>query len=456
MPKFFFLFTWHLNRHSFSLITIILQKLFLHDKVFQVQKISNTLDIKTKSRYFQYSRHGDRDAICPQKQQTPNHNHNGIIESKGRCAIILHGIPRSFKSIVLPTLTQYIIHPNAKYQCDYYIQHHLRDFDEMPAHPGRGGFVNASDVFEIASAVNNVARDYENSIGYRQPFVQFVNSTDADVILRHRDVYAKMRLLKDASGNWLYLPEMMRSWDGMQLAWELMDFNRQKHDISYDLVAVLGLDTALLSPIDLFERGAMGSGRPPAKDIQSVKHSKDFIQFDTFSSSNEFPPSSDQGIARGSYDAIKIWMTERFHKLDNYLDKIVDEDIGVAFAEDRFLQDEILPRLSAANATMNSDSSFCALDVMPDSSVSLAKCGNIDNNERILRQILHHHSCEFSSDKIDKKSESLNSNTANVIDTAAICTIVTNEEYYLDEWIDYHLGIGFSHFYLCKLQMFAH
>jgi len=415
---------------------------------FQIKKISNTLDIKTKSRYFQYSQYGDRDAFCPQKQQTPNHNHNGNIENKGRCAIILHGIPRSFKSIVLPTLTQYIIHPNAKYQCDYYIQHHLRDFDEMPAHPGRGGFVNASDVFEITNTVNNVARDFENYIGYRPPIVQFVNSTDADAFQRHREVYAKMRLLKDSRGNWLYLPEVIRSWDGMKLAWELMDFNRQKHDICYDLVAVLGLDMALLSPIDLFEPGAMGSGCPTAIDIHSVKHSKDFIQFDKFSSSDEFPPSPDQGIARGSYDAMKIWMTGRFHHLDNYLDKLLDENMGVGFAEDRFLQDEILPRLASANATMNFDSSFCALDAMPNDSVSLTKCGNIDNNERILRQILHHHSCDFSSDRIVKKSESLNSNTANAIDTAAICTIVTNEEYYLDEWIDYHLGIGFSHFYL--------
>ena len=30
-------------------------------------------------------------------------------------------------------------------------------------------------------------------------------------------------------------------------------------------------------------------------------------------------------------------------------------------------------------------------------------------------------------------------------DKAAICLIVSNEEYYLDEWLDYHLGIGFQH-----------
>lgn len=31
---------------------------------------------------------------------------------------------------------------------------------------------------------------------------------------------------------------------------------------------------------------------------------------------------------------------------------------------------------------------------------------------------------------------------------AAICLIVSNEEYYLDEWLDYHLGLGFHHIFI--------
>ena len=36
--------------------------------------------------------------------------------------------------------------------------------------------------------------------------------------------------------------------------------------------------------------------------------------------------------------------------------------------------------------------------------------------------------------------------TAN--DTAAICVIASEEEIYLDEWLDFHLGIGFGHIYI--------
>ncbi len=317
----------------------------------------------------------------------------------------------------------------------------------MPSHPGRGGVVHAADVFEIANAVRDAARSYQNSLGYRQPSVRFVNSTDSDAFRRRRDVLAKTRLLEDGNGNWLYFPEVIRSWDGMQLAWEFMDIHRREQDIQYDLVAVLGLDLAVLSEIDLFERGVMDSG---------MRRNNDFVLFDIFSSSGELPPSPDRGIVMGSHDAIKIWMTERFHQLDNYLDRLAVENSGIGFVKDRFLADEMIPRLSAANVTMNFHSSFRALDVMPNDSVSLTRCGNIADNERILQRILYHHSCEFSSAKIGDKSESSNQNAANSIHTAAICTIVTNEEYYLDEWIDYHLAIGFSHFYLCELQLSVH
>jgi hypothetical protein len=36
----------------------------------------------------------------------------------------------------------------------------------------------------------------------------------------------------------------------------------------------------------------------------------------------------------------------------------------------------------------------------------------------------------------------------NLTNTAVICSIVSNEEYYLDEWIDYNLGIGFDHIHI--------
>jgi hypothetical protein len=33
-------------------------------------------------------------------------------------------------------------------------------------------------------------------------------------------------------------------------------------------------------------------------------------------------------------------------------------------------------------------------------------------------------------------------------DTAVVCAIVSAEEMYIDEWIDYHLGLGFSHIFI--------
>lgn len=36
----------------------------------------------------------------------------------------------------------------------------------------------------------------------------------------------------------------------------------------------------------------------------------------------------------------------------------------------------------------------------------------------------------------------------NLTNTSVICSIVSNEEYYIDEWLDYNLGIGFEHVYV--------
>jgi len=38
-----------------------------------------------------------------------------------KCAICLWGLPRAFKSIVLPSLEQNVIRPNAKSNCDYFV-----------------------------------------------------------------------------------------------------------------------------------------------------------------------------------------------------------------------------------------------------------------------------------------------------------------------------------------------
>ena len=47
----------------------------------------------------------------------------------GPCAIALYGLPRSFQSLVLPSLIQNVIRPNAVPRCDYFVYFHNANHD---------------------------------------------------------------------------------------------------------------------------------------------------------------------------------------------------------------------------------------------------------------------------------------------------------------------------------------
>jgi len=64
---------------------------------------------------------------------------------KGPCAINLYGLPRSFKSLVLPSLVQNVLIPNAAYHCDYYIHYHYLEQDNA-VRDGRGGRINPNEI----------------------------------------------------------------------------------------------------------------------------------------------------------------------------------------------------------------------------------------------------------------------------------------------------------------------
>jgi len=61
--------------------------------------------------------------------------------SSHRCAIALYGLPRAFKSLVLPSLIQNVIIPNEEYKCDYFVQFHKLE-RERSGRSGAGGILN--------------------------------------------------------------------------------------------------------------------------------------------------------------------------------------------------------------------------------------------------------------------------------------------------------------------------
>ncbi|KAL7467041.1 hypothetical protein ACHAXS_007311, partial [Conticribra weissflogii] len=79
--------------------------------------------------------------------------------------------------------------------------------------------------------------------------------------------------------------------------------------------------------------------------------------------------------------------------------------------------------------------------------VMLSGCGNLKLNQELIEKLTGKR-CEIGKEKICKLRPRTSSSLKKRANTAVVCSIVSNEEAYLDEWIDYHLGIGFDHIYL--------
>lgn len=144
-----------------------------------------------------------------------------------------------------------MIKPNSLSQCDYFVHINLQEFDEAPSHPGRSGFVYANDTYLLEQAVIDIANAFH---GPYAPTVKFVTSTKDESFVRHQDLLLKMHVLKDKSGHWVYFPELVHSWDGLQLAWNLMETTQHENDVTYDYVAALRSDAAYTTPIEIIDK----------------------------------------------------------------------------------------------------------------------------------------------------------------------------------------------------------
>eukprot|EP01082_Thalassiosira_pseudonana_P003319 g3426.t1.1.5e174189 g3426 g3426.t1 contig12:2045619-2048359(-) len=365
-------------------------------------------------------------------------------KGRQRCAILIHGTPRSFLSIVLPTLERNVIKPNARYNCDYFVQFHVQNYDEVPSYPGRSGFVYSNDTYQLEQVVLTAAHDVNSAYN---PTIRFVTSTNEEVFNRHEVFLLKTHLLKDKGGNWLYFPDKIRSWDGLQLAWDLLETRQTEKGVNYDHVVVLHSDVAYPTPIDIY--GEVERKKSLTISDAPTKHLRDSTMEGRYR----------KRIVYGSNDAVKIWSTGRITQLDSFVNWLANEEFGTE--EDVFLSDFVLPLLKEAGVSVQYDSTICTLDAFPDESVSLVGCGDdsITTKQDLeaamgLQCVASYHfddvkksqptSCSWKTDKLISTIGSIKRER----NTAAICLIVSNEEMYLDEWMDYHLGLGFSHIYI--------
>lgn len=340
-----------------------------------------------------------------------------------KCAICFWGLPRAFSAVVLPTLIQNILIPNAKYHCDFFVHYHHLEH-EVPSRSGRGGVLNPEEIFELAEAVKLVASNSslsssgdKNNTSYK-PIVRFAKSTDSDFYRRRGAFLNRTHTAKDSKGRYKYFPwkersfhfptttdnvsrmnglttatavgclerhyltvahsfylhQIVRMWDGLSAAWNLLTETETKLNVNYTRVAMLRSDVAFITPIDIYS--IQGN-----KDINNVQRTAVVPGFAKW-------PVNDRMIY-GPAPAVAIWASERFKWIERHVAKVARSLPGRGMQDEYYLDLTIFPAIRKLGITIVEDETLCFLRARADESVWVNDCGNVKENKRIIEHLIH-------------------------------------------------------------------
>ena len=127
-----------------------------------------------------------------------------------RCAILFFGLPRSFESMVLPSITRNVFMRNARHGCDYFIHYYHRE-EEEPGRAGKGGHLNPDEVLLMKGRIKKAAKHAKFTLN-REPMVFFVKDTEEDFWRKRGEQVEKYRTIKDEEGHYLYYPWKARTY----------------------------------------------------------------------------------------------------------------------------------------------------------------------------------------------------------------------------------------------------
>ena len=150
-----------------------------------------------------------------------------------RCAICFWGLPRAFSVLVLPTLLQNVLIPNAPYHCDFFVHYHDLQ-TEAPSRSGRGGQLNPREILQMTEGAAMVGSDarYTRNATY-PPVVQFTNTTDQDFVERRGAFINKTRTAVDARGRYKYFPWKEKSFQYPQTTDNVSDCGARLSDEAF-------------------------------------------------------------------------------------------------------------------------------------------------------------------------------------------------------------------------------
>ena len=247
-----------------------------------------------------------------------------------RCAVNLWGLPRAFESLVLPSLIQNVILPNAAHNCDYFV-HYYQLETEAPGRSGSGGAIHPEQVLQLEQHV------LKHAVRARTPIIKFAVTNEADFWEQYQDLLDKIQHTKDADGKLpLYFPwraktyknpdtviNVIKMWHTIQSAWNLMkQHEASQENVKYTQVAMIRSDVVYMTPVDLYEYGSdkivvPAFGRYPVSDRLLV----------------------------GPAAAVEIWATQRFLRLDKHVQYMYEHNRGLGLHSELFVWYSLFPTM---------------------------------------------------------------------------------------------------------------
>jgi len=266
--------------------------------------------------------------------------------SSGHCALLFFGLPRSYETIVLPSIVRHVLKPNQ--HCDVYAHSVIRE-EEDPGRSGKGGTIDPNALFLLKDQVFNTSH------------VAIVTDTEEDFWYKYNDTLHKYRTKRGKDGKLIYYPwklkeykpqtvdNIIKQWYSIESVWNLMEQEAKKLNKTYETVGMFRSDVFFATPIRVSQR----------KSREAV-----MAGFALY-------PVNDRMIY-GPYDAIKIWATRRFERFENEIDKMPP---GQALHSETILDRIIFPAMQRATSVqVTSNANICFFRVRADESMWVNDC----------------------------------------------------------------------------------
>jgi hypothetical protein len=273
----------------------------------------------------------------------------------------MYGLPRAFQSLVLPSLIKNVIQPNAIYSCDYFV-HYYNLTEETAGRSGGGGRINPDEILLFKQAVQDVSP---------QSIVEFHHDTEEAFWDRYQPLLDKIRTTKATDGHYLYFPwraktykhpittdNIIKMWHSIQSAWNLMMEHETLTSQSYTRVAMLRSDVVYMTPINVFE-----ISRRKVLDNEKAALVPAFGRH----------PVSDRIIV-GPRDAVKVWATERFDRLETHVTFVQEHNPGWGMHSEKFLNWTIFPAIRETGTSSVEDDYLCFFRARADETVWISDC----------------------------------------------------------------------------------